>query len=148
MIRREEPEDDLGISCCWDDHGYPCGAPGVRSDTTSGGGQWYCRRHNALRLGRPDPGNPRSRIDRDLSGYGIEPEPGESVRAFAKRCMAYMAEHSKGVDRVSKEWARRILDRFADGDPLITELSLRYACESLGVDIETIRRSVTRRAAA
>lgn len=42
-------------SCCWNDHGYVCGKPGVISHTTTGQGDWYCRKHYAALTHSPMP---------------------------------------------------------------------------------------------
>lgn len=44
-----------------------------------------------------------------------------------------------------REWAHRILDRFADGEDM-PDISVRYACEALGMDEAKVRK--TRREAA
>lgn len=146
-MRREEQEPvTSGTSCCWDDHGYPCGAPGVRTEATTGGGQWFCRRHWHIRMGRPDPGHPVSR-KRDLTGFGVGPrEEGESAMAYAKRASAFCKERMTSIGKpakVSSEWARRILDRYADGEPM-ADISLRWACDVLRLNLEDVQRTVQR----
>ena len=41
----------------------------------------------------------------------------------------------------SRAWSRRILDRYADGEPVV-DIALRGACEVLKVDVEAVRASV------
>lgn len=146
-MRREEQESNgVATSCCWNDHGYQCGAPGVRSETTSGGGQWFCRRHWHIRAGMPDPGHPVSRV-RSMDNHGIGPrEDGESEMRYAKRASAFCREHIANIGKVagkSKDWAERIVDRYVDGEPM-ADISLRWACEVLRVDLEQLRRTVQR----
>lgn len=84
------------------------------------------------------------------SRYGVEPKrKDESSEEFVARCRAYiaqtlakMAEPKQGPQR---EWARRILDRYADGEQL-PDVSIRFACEALGMDEAKVRK--TRRGAA
>jgi len=45
----------------------------------------------------------------------------------------------------SREWARAILDRWADGEPM-PDIAVRSAADALGLDLESLKAS--RRAAA
>lgn len=77
--------------------------------------------------------------------HGVTPRrKDESMEEFVARCNAYlsktlakMAEPKQGVQR---DWARRILDRFADGEQL-SDISIRVACEALGMDEAKVRQA-------
>lgn len=132
--------------CAWNDHGYRCGNGGVFSESLTGGGPWYCREHDAKRRGHRVPASPAPEAD-PLDGHGItERQPGESSRAYQQRAMAYVRAHIAGIGAArqgrQREWAQRILDRFADGDPGISDYAYRSACEALGFDPQQVRESV------
>ena len=145
VFGRYVPEEDKAGSdtrCAWTDHGLRCASDGTISDSTVGGGPWYCRRHNALRFGRPDPGYRLPPV-RDLSGYGIRPEPDEIN--FADRARAYLREQmaqfaQQATNRRSKDWATRILERWTGGDAM-PEISVRFACEALGMEYDEVKES-------
>lgn len=125
--------------CAWNDHGYRCQHNGVWSDSTNGSGPWYCSTHERARRGLP----PRPVvIKRDhLAGYGLTKEPGESSEAFAKRCIAYCKQMLAGMldpGRINRDWAHKILDRYADGED-VPQISLQYACDALHKNINDIR---------
>lgn len=40
-----------------------------------------------------------------------------------------------------KAWARRLLDRYADGDTTVADIALRMACDALHVDVEALKAS-------
>jgi len=50
-IRNDQPAIDL--NCPFNDHGRVCGKRGSLSDSTLGGGPWYCPEHFWLLKGRP-----------------------------------------------------------------------------------------------
>lgn len=144
VFGRYVPEESTGsdTQCSWTDHGSRCSHDGTISESTVGGGPWYCRRHNALRFGRPDPGvflpPPR-----DLSGYGIRPESDEIN--FADRARAYLREQmaqfaQQATNRRSKDWATRILERWTSGETM-PEISVRFACEALGMEYDEVKES-------
>lgn len=140
------PETVPSSQCAWNDHGYRCQRYGVHSDSLTGEGPWYCREHDAKRKGHAlasmDPYEPE-----DLSGCGLgQRKPAETPAAYAVRCMRYMRD---GLERIGapklgrqRDWAARVLDRYADGDPRISSHGMRLACEALGQDPETVAASV------
>ena len=76
----------------------------------------------------------------------------ESSSEFVARCgvhiadtLAKMAQPKVGQQR---DWARRILDRYVDGEDL-PDVSLRFACDALGMDRDAVKemRERNRRAA-
>jgi hypothetical protein len=77
--------------------------------------------------------------------YGIGPrEDGESEMRYAKRASAFCREHITGIGKapgMSKAWAERIVDRYADGEPM-ADISLRWACQILRVNLEELQRAV------
>lgn len=76
------PEQQSSM-CAWSETGQRCYEPGTFSESMQGGGPWYCRRHEHMRLGRADPGyksveTPEQRYERRMRGYA--PVPKEGVR--------------------------------------------------------------------
>lgn len=76
----------------------------------------------------------------------------ESSAEFVARCKAYIAKTLADMASPKvgqqRDWARRILDRYVDGEEL-PDVSLRFACEALGIDREKVQemRERNRRAA-
>jgi len=71
-----------------------------------------------------------------MSGYGLRRERDERAQDHVRRCVEYVRQQSVSVaasQAGSRAWARRILDRYADGESL-PDISLRYACAVLGMD--------------
>ena len=136
--------DGIDRQCPWDDYGIRCNERGTISDATTGDGPWYCRTHNAQRQGRTvRPVAP----ERGLTGYGLPMVPADrdyatKARAWLKGKVAEIGTASAGR---SREWARLILDRWADGDPM-PDIAVRSAVDALGLDLESLKAS--RRAAA
>lgn len=126
--------------CAWNDHGYKCYQPGVISDATDGAGAWYCREHETKRLGRRVP---RAIARAPIEGYGISArQEGETSEQYQQRAMVFLRAHINKIGRATpgKGWAHSILDRFADGDPTVSDMAFRMACEAIGADPETVRR--------
>ncbi len=129
-------EDVQDSRCAWTEIGQRCTRGGVFSESTLGGGSWYCRRHDAIRRGLPDPGNPRQEASRILAGYGVP--SGSTVdecRAYLRKILPEIG--ATKVER-SRDWAHRILDRYVDGEP-VPDVSLRFACEATGRTVEEVR---------
>jgi hypothetical protein len=53
--RKDGPrgKDEVNLDCTFNDHGHICGLRGSMSDSTVGGGPWYCSRHYWM-IKRPD----------------------------------------------------------------------------------------------
>jgi hypothetical protein len=64
------------------------------------------------------------------------------ARAWLKGKVGEIGNAPAGRNR---EWARKILDRWADGEPM-PDIAVRSACDALGVDLESLK--ALRRAAA
>lgn len=143
VFGRHAPDDDHGndTQCAWTDHGSRCSHEGTISDSTVGGGPWYCRRHNAQRFGRKDPGLSAQPL-RDLSGHGIRMAAGESN--FSDRARAYLRQQiaqfvSASPTRRSRDWATDVAARWENGE-VMPEISIRFSCEALGADYDELRR--------
>ena len=85
--------------------------------------------------------------------YGVSPKrKDESSAEFVARCKAYIAETLAKMAQPKvgqqRDWARRILDRYVDGEEL-PDVSLRFACDALGMDRDAVKemRERNRRAA-
>lgn len=134
--------------CAWTDYGQRCQRDGTHSDGLTGEGPWWCREHDARRRGR-QPLALGAYEPEDLSRVGLPARTDdEPPRAYAKRCavamqagLAKLAAPKLGRQR---DWATRILDRYADGDPRISSYAMRIACEALGQDPEAVAASVAR----
>lgn len=125
--------------CAWNDHGYRCQCMGVWSDSTTGGGPWYCSQHDRERRGI-GPREARPKVDQ-FAGYGLRKETDESSREFAVRCVVYcktVIAQMNDPERANRDWARRLLDRFADGEEL-PQPALQMACVALHKDVDDIR---------
>ena len=136
--------DGIDRQCRWEDYGIRCNERGTVSDATTGDGPWYCRTHYAQRLGRrvlPLP------AERSLEGHGLSMVPGE--RDYATKARAWLkgkvGEIGNAPTGRNRDWARKILDRWADGESM-PDIAVRSACEALGVDLESLQ--ALRRAAA
>ena len=76
----------------------------------------------------------------------------ESSAEFVARCKAYIAKTLADMASPKvgqqRDWARRILDRYVDGEG-VPDVSLRFACEALGIEREKVQemRERNRRAA-
>jgi len=85
--------------------------------------------------------------ERGLTGYGLPMVPAD--RDYATKARAWLkgkvAEIGNAPAGRSREWARLILDRWADGDPM-PDIAVRSAVDALGLDLESLKAS--RRAAA
>ena len=148
-FRAHSPEDSqqgdgIDRQCPWEDYGMRCNERGTVSDATTGDGPWYCRTHHAQRFGRTArPVAP----ERSLSGYGLPMRTGE--RDYAVRARGWLkgkvGEIGNAPAGRNREWARKILDRWADGEPM-PDIAVRSACDALGVDLESLK--ALRRAAA
>ena len=137
--RSDDDGDRADGQCAWEDYGIRCSERGSISDATTGDGPWWCRTHNAQRLGRTlAPVLPA----RSLSGCGLPMVPG--ARDYPTRSRAWLkgkvAEIGAAPAGRSRDWARAILDRWADGEPM-PDMAVRSACEALGADYEAIRQS-------
>ena len=75
----------------------------------------------------------RATVERELKGMGAT-EQGRRALALIRDAIARRA--ADPVD--PRAWAHRILDRYVDGET-VPDLSLRYACEAVGQDPESIR---------
>ena len=76
--------------------------------------------------------------------HGVGPRvAGETRQEYVQRCMAWIRQRIEGVGKrpAGREWAQRLLDRYADGEAL-PDLSVRWACEATGQDEQTIRAMV------
>lgn len=66
----------------------------------------------------------------------------ESSSEFVARCGAHIAETLAKMAQPKvgqqRDWARRILDRYVDGEDL-PDVSLRFACEALGIEREKVQ---------
>lgn len=70
----------------------------------------------------------------DLRRMGATPE-GREALALVRAAIAAVS----GQRKDPKAWARRILDRFADRDPTLPDVSFRFACEALHVSADDVR---------
>ncbi len=61
--RRRAPADKIDRVCPFNDHGNVCGLVGSMSDSTNGGGPWYCSRHFWKLKGYPE----KSRAELDAA---------------------------------------------------------------------------------
>jgi len=50
-IRSDRPT--VNLNCPFNDHGHICGQPGSLSESTIGGGPWYCSKHWGILKGWP-----------------------------------------------------------------------------------------------
>lgn len=134
-------DDGIDRQCAWEDYGQRCELRGVVSDATTGDGPWWCREHNAKRLGRqaPRPYPP----PRDLTSYGLNPKPGEAD--FASRASKGMRQQIIAIGQAiplgrNRQWAVRILDRWADGEA-VPDIAVQMACDALGQDYDALKAS-------
>jgi hypothetical protein len=136
--------DGIDRQCRWEDYGIRCNERGTVSAATTGDGPWYCRTHHAQRFGRRALPLP---AERGLEGYGLPMVSGE--RDYATKARAWLkgkvGEIGNAPTGRNRDWARKILDRWADGESM-PDIAVRSACEALGVDLESLQ--ALRRAAA
>lgn len=153
----------MSDQCAWTHEGRRCAFPGAVSHSTVGGGPWYCGKH--ARCSDPYTGGkvvdasiayrPTSREDAErafrrrleawLPSVGLARAEGEARTAYVGRLRAFVrravSEIGAGPKAASNAWARRILDRYADREP-IADIALRAACDVLKMDVEAVRASV------
>lgn len=123
-IRRTEEEKPAAAKhCAYNDHGMNCGQPGFLSLATHGEGPWYCRKHFASIMGWPDQPAVREReetqADIDARVERLVPRQG-TTQDWSKACRIYALKHLPQTRKQGRrrEWARRIMDRIADGERL------------------------------
>lgn len=78
--------------------------------------------------------------------YGVSPKrKDESSAEFVARCKAYIAEILAKMAQPKvgqqRDWARRILNRYVDGEEL-PDVSLRFACEALGIEGHAVTATI------
>lgn len=122
-----EPVRDPMHGCCEYSTGTSrCHYPGVFSDSTNGGGKWYCTAHER----ETDPAMGAAIVHKSQEDF---PRPDWSVNAVKRRyelrTIKAMAEH-KGAkaskycpSTPGKDWAKRVLERIQRGEqlPVIAE---------------------------
>jgi hypothetical protein len=89
--------------------------------------------------------NEAEKIDREYRFMGATEQGRETLRLI-RGALATATQRSADP----KAWARKILDRYVDGDVSLPDLSFRFACEALGRSVDDIRslRDASRRALA
>jgi hypothetical protein len=133
--------------CAWIGDGLQCRNPGAFSNSTVGGGPWYCREH----WGRNDPiagaDIVQESVQRHASGVpdfvaivtasrkhylaGALPDGPQMSRDQARESFRHIG-HSPADP---KAWAHRILERVEAGER-VPQLSVAFAREALGLPIE------------
>lgn len=79
-----------------------------------------------------------------MSGYGLRRERDERAQDHVRRCVEYVRQQSVSVaasQAGSRAWARRILDRIADGEQM-PDISMRYACAVLGIEGHAVTATI------
>lgn len=75
----------------------------------------------------------RATVDRETAFMGSTPQGRRALRMIRDAISANASQARDG-----RAWARRIIDRYSDGGA-VPDLSLRYACDAAGRDIEDVR---------
>ena len=130
------PDRDPMHGCCAYSTGTSrCHYPGTFSDSTSGGGEFYCAAHYHL----DDPSTGAAIVYRSQEEY---PRPDYSIadvrRRYELRTLKAIADH-KGAKATryhastpGKDWAHRIMERQANGETLAI-IAIDYAEQVVGV---------------
>lgn len=124
--------------CVWRNRGEPCQAVGICSDSTVGGGPWYCRDHYADLKGWERADAPRTadkepieEVDKRVSRV-VPRLPGESDHDWSMRCKEYVLAFVRRqvARKPDTSWARKVMARQAAGEMMPIQ-SLQYAQEVL-----------------
>lgn len=130
----QQPERDPMHGCCEYSTGTSrCHYPGTFSDSTNGGGRWFCSAHDR----ESDPSLAAAIVHRSHEDY---PRPDWSVNAVKRRyelrVAKKMAEHRGAkatkyhASTPGKDWAKRILERIRNGEDL-PMISRQFAEQAL-----------------
>lgn len=130
--QQAKPPSQQPRLCAFNDHGEPCHQPGHLSQTTHGGGPWYCRNHFAQINGWPAwqaaaIDDSQEAVDERVNKL-VPRLTGESEHAWSMRCRAYVLDfvRTQTTKKPDKRWARKILDREATGEDVPLQ-ALDYA---------------------
>lgn len=131
---QQEDRDPMRGCCEYSTGTSRCHYPGTFSDSTNGGGRWYCSAHDR----ESDPSMGAAIVHKSHEDY---PRPDWSLdavrRRYELRTLKAMADH-KGAKATKynpstpgKDWAKRVLERIRRGEtlPVIAE---SFAKQALG----------------
>lgn len=110
--------------CIWKTNGYQCQGIGHLSTGTLGTGPWYCREHFAMLMKWPAyraniVDDSQDAVDKRVNKL-VPREAGESEHDWSMRCKDYVMNfvRTQTTKIPNKDWARKILDREASGEPV------------------------------
>lgn len=107
--------------CPWNDHGIRCQNTGSVSLDTHGGGPWYCSKHFFDLSNRNRAEDPVVMAEIDARVNDLVPRAtGESEHDWSMRCKDYVTQFvlAQTAKIPNRDWARKILDREARGEPV------------------------------
>lgn len=82
----------------------------------------------------------KAREAKEVKQLTATPE-GKRAAAELKAALAKLVPQRTGKERVDRAWARKILDRMADGDA-VPDISQRFAFQALAVEGEKVRATI------